>query len=600
MSEPGPGLRAGAVAVGVAVAGLVGAGAALGLHVGNVHNGLIAVSFTAAGLVVLRSRPGNREGRLLTATGAAHAVMYAGRQYALHPAAPSGAAPPPGADWAGWIGVWPLPLVMVLAGYTLMCFPTGRLPSPGWRPVAVLMTALGAAMALVSALWPVEYARTGLPVGPPLQLPGAAGVTAVFDVVRPVGYLLLQGIWVACVIARLARSPREEARPLRGLVITAGAGALVMVAGVAIWGSPRAGLLAVPLTAVAATVGVLRLRRATPYEALSRLAGGPASPANLLDGVCAAVADGVGGRGVVLWVATGPAPAGTGGTGPAGTNGTALTAVSGWPAGRALAAGPRTPDEIAVGRWSVTPVVHDGQVLGVIALEVAPGEELSPAERRLLGELSAQAGLVLRLQTSAHRLVTAQDEARRRIERDLHDGVQQRLVTVAADLGRLARAATAAGQEPLRQQADAVRGDLLAATAELRELARGLHPAVLTQDGLEAALGQVADRSAVPVRLTVAVPGRLPAAVEATAYFLVSEALANAVKHAGAQLVRVDARVAPGGLAVSVADDGAGGAQVLPGGGLEGLADRLAALGARLELSSGPDGTRIGTVIPCG
>jgi signal transduction histidine kinase len=130
-------------------------------------------------------------------------------------------------------------------------------------------------------------------------------------------------------------------------------------------------------------------------------------------------------------------------------------------------------------------------------------------------------------------------------------------------------------------------------------MARGLHPAVLTQDGLEAALGFLADRSAVPVRLTVAVDRRLPSQVEATAYFVVSEGLTNVAKHAGASLVTVRAELTGAGLVVEVVDDGRGGAAVRPGSGLEGLADRLATLDARLDVRSGPFGTRLGTVIPC-
>lgn len=137
------------------------------------------------------------------------------------------------------------------------------------------------------------------------------------------------------------------------------------------------------------------------------------------------------------------------------------------------------------------------------------------------------------------------------------------------------------------------------ATAELRETARGLHPAVLTQDGLDAALGHLADRSAVPVRLHVDVDRRLAPTVEATAWFVVSEGLTNVAKHSGARVATVTAELTPGGLALEVADDGTGGAQAHPGSGLEGLTDRLAALDARLVVDSGPAGTRLRTVIPC-
>ncbi|GAA2656094.1 sensor histidine kinase [Paractinoplanes durhamensis] len=225
---------------------------------------------------------------------------------------------------------------------------------------------------------------------------------------------------------------------------------------------------------------------------------------------------------------------------------------------------------------------------------------MSSAEKRLVADLAAQAGLVLELRATAQRLVAAGDATRRRMERDLHDGVQQRLVTVAMELGGVVRQATAAGATDVATEADTVRAHLLEATAELREMARGLHPAVLTQDGLEAAAGFLADRSPVPVRLTVAVERRLPAEIEATAYFVVSECLTNAAKHAAATLITVEIRQSEAGLTVEVADDGCGGAAKRPGGGLQGLADRLAVLDARLRIDSASNGTRLRTVIPCG
>ena len=131
-------------------------------------------------------------------------------------------------------------------------------------------------------------------------------------------------------------------------------------------------------------------------------------------------------------------------------------------------------------------------------------------------------------------------------------------------------------------------------------MARGIHPAVLTQDGLEAALATLADRSPVPVRLQVALGRRLPPEVEATAYFVVSEALTNAARHAQAEVVDVTVSLTPGRLTVEISDDGVGGADCRAGSGLQGLADRLAALGARLEIESPPGrGTTIRTVLAC-
>jgi signal transduction histidine kinase len=321
-------------------------------------------------------------------------------------------------------------------------------------------------------------------------------------------------------------------------------------------------------------------RRTTPYETLSRLSAQLTGPSSgLLDGLCATVAEGTGARQVVLW------------TGPADE----LHAVSAWPAARPDEV--RTLDELTLGGRAV-PVTHGGRTVGALAMTTGARSSLTSQERGLLADLAAQAGLVLELRASAQRLVAAGDEARRRLERDLHDGAQQRLVTVAMELGALAKAAN--GATAFADRAEAARQQLLQATAELRETARGLHPAVLTQDGLEAALGYLADRSALPVRLHIAVDRRLAPAVEATAYFVVSEGLTNAAKHAGARIITVTAELTPQGLLLEVSDDGAGGAQARPGSGLEGLTDRLAALDARLIVDSGPGGTRLRTVIPCG
>ncbi|MBB5868087.1 signal transduction histidine kinase [Allocatelliglobosispora scoriae] len=634
-------------ALGTATAVLVGGGFALGLNVGNLHNGLIAASFGAVGLYVVHRRPGSREGWLFVAVGVTHAVMFAGRQYGLH------SGPLPGASWIGWLGVWPLPLVLVLVGVAVMCFPTGRLPSRGWVPVLGVLAAMGLVLSTVSALWPVEYGRTGLVAGHPLDLPGFSTADAFYRVARPVGYLLFQLTWVACVVARVRRARGDEARQLRWFLYSATMSAAVMVLGLAVWGSPIPGTLTAPLLAVAAGAAILRYRlydidpvinkslvfgamavlvtlgyavvvtgmgrlvsgygnllsllatglvavifeplrrraqrladrvvygrRASPYEALARLSAHFTAPAGgLLDGICATVADAVGAHEVTLW------------TGPADT----LRAVSVWPTTTSLPTGSRTfADLVAV------PVRHDGRFRGAITVTKAPGDTLSIAEQRVVGDLAAQAGLVLELRATAQRLVAAGDAARRRLERDLHDGAQQRLVNVAMELGRVVRLATTAGAAEVAAQADDVRRQLLDATAELRELARGLHPAVLTQDGLEAAISFLADRSPLPVRLTVLVARRLSAEVESTAYFVVSEGLTNAAKHSGADAVTVRVVLAGASLVTEISDDGCGGAATRPGSGLEGLADRLATLDARLTVESGPAGTHLKTVIPCG
>jgi signal transduction histidine kinase len=196
------------------------------------------------------------------------------------------------------------------------------------------------------------------------------------------------------------------------------------------------------------------------------------------------------------------------------------------------------------------------------------------------------------------RLVEAADEARRRIERDLHDGAQQRLVAAALQLTLLdrqlerdPRAARAALAEAREQLESGLR--------ELRDLARGIHPTVLTERGLEPALAALAQRAAVVVEVRADVAGRLDPTIEAAAYFLVSEALTNATKHAQADTVTVDLRVADGTLVVTIADDGVGGADAGKGSGLGALADRVVAVGGRLEMSSPPgQGTKLCARLP--
>ncbi|HEV2759789.1 MAG TPA: hypothetical protein VGV86_09505, partial [Acidimicrobiales bacterium] len=162
------GRRATVVAYGLGLicALLVAGGFLLGVYMPNLHNGLIAAAFTAVGVFVVLRRPGNREGRLFIATGMAHAVMFFGRQYGFYAGSHQGDTLP-AVSWVTWMGVWPLALVLVLSGVTIMCFPDGRLPSPRWRPVVATMVAAGALLALGSALWPVEYARNSLSVPHP-------------------------------------------------------------------------------------------------------------------------------------------------------------------------------------------------------------------------------------------------------------------------------------------------------------------------------------------------------------------------------------------------------------------------------------------------
>jgi len=202
------------------------------------------------------------------------------------------------------------------------------------------------------------------------------------------------------------------------------------------------------------------------------------------------------------------------------------------------------------------------------------------------------------LSGSSARIVDAADAERRRIERDLHDGAQQRLVALSLNLG-LARQKLDSDPEGARETIDAAHQEARLALEELRELARGIHPSVLTDRGLPAALEALASRSSVPVELHVELPERLPERLEAAAYFVVSEALANVAKYAQASHASVTVRNHDGHALVEVRDDGVGGADPAGGSGLRGLADRVTAVGGRIELASpAGEGTLLRAELP--
>lgn len=204
---------------------------------------------------------------------------------------------------------------------------------------------------------------------------------------------------------------------------------------------------------------------------------------------------------------------------------------------------------------------------------------------------------VVELARSRVRLVDAFEAERGRIERDLHDGAQQRLVALSMMLG-LARLDAPAG--PLADQLSRAHDEAGQALVELRDLIRGIHPPLLTDFGLEAAVTDLAARSPVRVDVRLAAPGRFPRPVESTAYFVVSEALANLAKHSGADRGEITGGHAGGTLTVEVSDNGRGGADIEAGSGLIGLADRVSVVGGRLSLSSPAGGpTRLVVEIPC-
>lgn len=662
---PSLGREAAVGSLGLLVLGLVAYGATLDFHVGNLHNALLALTFAGVGLYVLRARPGHRVGRLFVWLGVANAIMYFGRQAGLHsPALPGGAWLAWVSIWLVPLVMAAAGVALMVFPTGQHLSPRWRAASYVMVGLATLI-ALASALWPIEDDWhrsglvfpfDLDGEDAARAIVGPLMLScylgfqvmwGAAVITrlrrAGSDEARQLRWfvfavavsllLLLAGeiAWrtpllgllslplvplaagLAIVRYRLYDIDPVISKTLVGgammLVISAGYVGVVVGVGALLPVSDR--VLALAATAAVAVVfeparrraqaladRLVYGRRATPYETLSRLSAQLArNDEGLLEGLAATIAGGVDACEVVVWLG----------------DAERMDAVAAWPT--RPPAGSRSLAELGSRRELVRPVRHDGIVQGALVLTKGPGRPLTPAEDQLLADLVAQTGLVIdhrarleqvarqatELQAAARRIVTAEDSARRRIERNLHDGAQQRLVSLGMELGALVEHGAATGDPDLVRRAEHARQHLMDATSELREMARGVHPGVLTQDGLEAALANLADRSPVLVRLDVALDRRPPPEVEATAYFLVSEALTNAARHAHASVVDIDVSLDHDRLTVEVSDDGAGGAHIESGGGLEGLADRLYALGAQLEVAGPPGGgTTVRTVLACG
>jgi signal transduction histidine kinase len=256
---------------------------------------------------------------------------------------------------------------------------------------------------------------------------------------------------------------------------------------------------------------------------------------------------------------------------------------------------------------ATTVIDRDDEHVAVLLHDAALKEE--PA---LLDAVSAAAGMALenaRLQAelrarleelrgSRARIVEAAQGERQRLERNLHDGAQQRLVAISLELGRLE---TRVGGDPATMElVERAKREATESLRELRELARGIHPALVTDHGLTVALEALVARSAIPIDLDIQLDRRLPEAFEVAAYYVVAEGITNVAKYAGATTTRVTVRRSGGRAVVEVIDDGVGGADTRGGSGLRGLADRLEALGGRLRVwSPNGGGTRVRAEMPC-
>jgi signal transduction histidine kinase len=265
--------------------------------------------------------------------------------------------------------------------------------------------------------------------------------------------------------------------------------------------------------------------------------------------------------------------------------------------------------ETETGEEHVVPVVDRGEELGALAVSMHASDPMNTSKERLIGDLAGQAGLVLRnvrlieeLRASRQRLVAAQDEERRKLERDLHDGAQQQLVALAVQL-KLARTMVERDPDRAGDMLDALQTSASDALEDLRDLARGIYPPLLADRGLAVAVEAQARRAAVPTTVRSDDVGRYPREVEAAVYFSCLEALNNVAKYAEASIATVTLSQANGTLTFTVADDGVGfdPSGVAHGTGLQGMADRLDAIGGELEVEAAPgSGTIVRGRIPTG
>jgi signal transduction histidine kinase len=344
--------------------------------------------------------------------------------------------------------------------------------------------------------------------------------------------------------------------------------------------------------------------RATPYEVLADFAGrmaGTYAVEDLLPRMARILAEGTGAARADVWLKSGDS----------------FHEGAAWPPGAPPQPPARTTqaDVPAYPADRLLPVRYQGEVLGALSVCKRPGESLTPTENRLLADLAAQAGLVLKnvglreqllarleeIRASRQRLVAAQDEERRRIERNIHDGAQQQLVALAIKL-TLTESLIGTDPDGERELLAELRRDAMGAVEDLRDLARGIYPPLLASAGLAAALTAQARKAPVPTSVTADGVGRYPQDVEAAVYFCVLEALQNVAKYAGATRAGVRLTAAGNDLEFAVTDDGAGFDPESKGygTGLQGMADRLHAHGGSLTVrSSAGGGTTILGRLPC-
>jgi signal transduction histidine kinase len=606
--------------------------------------------FAVVGALIISRRPRNLIGWIFMITALGMALSTTAFDYAVY-ALLTNPGSLPGGEWAIRAGQAGFGLPILAFMFLFLLFPNGHLPSRRWLPVAAL------AVLAVAALETSEFAPTVVPfelaraldvlalcacgAAPIVRYRHAgseerqqikwfafAAVPAVAVGIGPLffnpeGLFLLAfflapvGVAVATWIA-IFRHRLYDIDVILSKTIVYGFLAvfitIVYVLVVVVFGAivgVTEGLSLVASAIAAVTFQPVRERaqrfanrvvygeRATPYEVLSKFSthlGEIYSTEDVLQRMAQILAEGTGASHAVVWLRTGAE----------------LRPAASWPPDGAMPAPvavvgdalPRLSTESRVeATTSEAPVRHRGELLGAFTVVKPPYEPLTQVESGLLDDLAGQAGLVLRnaaliadLRASRQRLVSAQDEERRKIERNLHDGAQQQLVALAVKV-RLATSMVGKDEAAERRLLEEVRSETGDALETLRDLARGIYPPLLADQGLAAALSAQARKTAVPTTVESDSLGRYPRDVEAAVYFCCLEALQNVAKYAGASRAVIRLIPEENGLRFEVVDDGVGfdPSSTGYGTGLQGMSDRLEAVGGELELRSAVGhGTTVG------
>jgi signal transduction histidine kinase len=543
----------------------------------------VSWSFVGAGLVAWTRRPGNRTGALMVAVGLSYALIGLLLNGVVLVATP--------AAFALWYLLRTLPEGFI--PHLLAVFPDGRATTRLQRVFIVANYATTVPLALVQLLL-VDPDRLGC-AGCPDDLLVAGDRRPYGDALLTVSNLTYVGLGALLLWIMLVRWHRAS-RPRRRSLAPVAVVAVVLVVAFVVREALRAAMPSPPLIggldlvvvttlmlwplAFLAGLARTRLDRSAVGDLAIQL-GEALPPGRLEQALARALRDPT--LELAYWL----------------PDRHAFVDAAGRPVELPAAGGDRAVTILRHDGDPVAAMLHDAALDDdpELVRAVAATARMSIENERLQAEVRAQ---LEEVRASRARIVAFGDAERRRVERNLHDGAQQRLVNLSLALGIARTQVGTTSDKEIALALDEAAAELRLAVAELRELARGIHPVILSEAGLGPALTSLAERSPIPVTVTAVPPDRLPSRVEETAYYVACEALANAAKHAHATAVTISARRLNGDVRVEVSDDGVGGANP-NGSGLRGLADRVAALDGELRVHSpAGKGTRITAELPCG